>query len=186
MSIKNARLVRGLCAAAVLCPVPLSALEVSGVRYATTDQPVINAAFRFDPDGDYVTFETLVFDPTSPDLLREIESVNIAGVFFDTGASGNLISFTTSQIIGLEPTQFDPDGDGPQPAGPVFFNDIGIGIGGTEQFSVSDPVYVGLANVNAAVDPNVSESYEQTYGPIRFQIAAPPNRHSKPNSMFWG
>jgi hypothetical protein len=162
-------------AAALLCSVttPGAALDIDVVRYATTDQPRINAAFRASPTDDFITYTTLVFDPDSPDLLREITSVNVGGVFLDTGASGNLLSATTADLMGIEPLQYDPDGPGPLPAGPVTFNDIGIG--GTEQFTVSESFYTSLANVNGAIDPNDPASYRQDYGPINFQVAAPPS-----------
>lgn len=150
---------------------PLFALDVAGVKYATTDQPRINAAFRFDANGDFITFESLVLDPTDPDGFSEITTVNVSGVFFDSGASGNLLSATTADLIGLGPELFDPDGDGPLPAAPIEFSDIGIG--GTETFTVSKEIYTSIADVNAVVDPHDPASYKQDYGPVRFQVAEP-------------
>ena len=74
--------------------------------------------------------------------------------FLDTGASGVLLSLETAVMFNL---YFDPNA-----------NFVDVGIGGDENFYVSEPLYLGLAGFDnpRASDPNAY----QIRGPARFQI----------------
>jgi hypothetical protein len=91
--------------------------------------------------------------PSGPPLITKGQfEVNYA--FLDTGASGIVLSRETAGLMGLV---VDPK---------ARFADIGVG--GVEYFSVSEPLYLGLAGYDAQ-NPEDPRSY-RVIGPGRFQI----------------
>ncbi|NBC10961.1 MAG: hypothetical protein GVY24_04395 [Planctomycetes bacterium] len=143
-------------AAAVLLPAgQAGALVFSGVNEASLDQPRIHAAITLpgSPDTPLVAETTDIFgDP--------VETFTIQA-FFDTGASGVLMSKETADALGV------PMADG------VAFGDVGVG--GISFFDVSDDVMVRLApfTPNADVDnpDTFTSTYDQSFGPLRMQVA---------------
>jgi len=91
--------------------------------------------------------------PSGPPLMTKGQfEVNYA--FLDTGASGIVLSRKTAGLMGLS---VYPN---------ARFADIGVG--GVEYFSVSEPLYLGLAGYDAQ-NPEDPRSY-RVIGPGRFQI----------------
>jgi len=138
--------------------VPVGAVPIIGVQNAALDQPRINAALRLPGEsGPLVGVTTDFFGNT-------FETFNIQA-FYDTGASGILVSQETASVLGL--STFEN----------IVFEDVGIG--GTEAFDVSEEVFVHLAPFTASqggIDdrPQFSSVYTQQFGPHRLQV----NPHS--------
>jgi hypothetical protein len=139
----------------------LFAVDIVETYPAGLDQPRINATLRRTPTGA----------PIVANFGGGVTTINIQA-FFDTGASGVLMSDQTATFLGIQKTRF-PANTGPL----VVFSDVGVG--GTEDFNVSEPVYVGLApfrDLLATEDPNYFENpanYTHQFGPIQMQLAAP-------------
>jgi len=139
---------------AVLGGASSAALDIQGVQIASVDQPRINAAI------------TLVGSPTSPLTAGDppFTTFNIQA-FFDTGASGVLVSKETADGLGL-----------PLASGVVFED---VGVGGIDAFNVSQDVRIHLADFIAPLgsgggidDPaQFTSTYSTTFGPLRTQVA---------------
>jgi autotransporter-associated beta strand protein len=147
------------------------AINISGVLYGALDQPQINVYVATRAGG--------------PPLLGDDglggTSFNVTA-FYDTGASGILISDATYNTLsqplnspkeqGLTKSRY-PDGTGPY----VVYQDVGVG--GSESFNVSQPIYLGLAKNSSSADVDNMQTYttvyNQSFGPVRAQIAMPPS-----------
>src|SRR5687768_3291200 len=129
------------------------ATDIAGVQPAALDQPRINGYVARNPGGP----------PLTADLGGGIETFNITA-FFDTGASGILLSNNTAELLGVATTIFNGQ--------PAVFSDVGVG--GTSDFYVSEPLHFGLAKYHPEADVDnpktYSTVYNQTYGPMRTQI----------------
>jgi hypothetical protein len=143
-----------------LCIAPAAwATDITGVQYAAFDQPQIHALFRTTSTGD-----PILYGDSTNGYGYDVQA------YLDTGTSGVLLSQETAQALGFNPSTYNSQ--------TVTFSDIGIG--GSEDFSVSDPYYTSLAtfNVNNNVqfgnDPPPTTAYTQTFGPIRTQISNQP------------
>lgn len=152
------RLLLGCLLAGVIQPQPVPAIDIVGVQNAALDQPRIYALFRRTPDGPPLTGT----DPFFGDEFFGIEA------FFDTGASGLILSESTADLLGI------------QRAPGVVFEDVGIG--GSAEFNVSEPLFIDLAPFTPSADvtdPDTAASvYTQRFGPLRTQIGplgAPPS-----------
>jgi hypothetical protein len=141
------------------------ATDIIGVQPAALDQPRINAIIR-SPSA--------TSDPLYVEFDKNNRSFNI-NAFFDTGASGILISPNTAAYLNL-PTQ----------PGVTFYD---VGVGGEDAFGVSAPVHVSLAHSTTSVDDYITSQeeafsshptptfngidlspYQHTTGPIRTQV----------------
>src|SRR5262249_29217036 len=120
------------------------------------DQPQIHALFRTTPDGD----------PLQADA-GGVTTFDVSA-FLDTGTSGMLLSQETAQGLGINQSQFNGQD--------VVFGDVGVG--GVDSFFVSDPVYTALAPFTPTADVDNINTYQsvynQTYGPVRTEIAQEP------------
>lgn len=137
---------------------PVSALDIPNVQPAALDQPRVNALLRRapteDPLGGIDIFGETIF--------------NIQA-FYDTGASGVVLSDLTADFLGVQRAQF---------AGSlVVFEDVGVT--GSTTFNVSEPLYTALAPFTPFVDINnpatVASVYDQAFGPLRAQIGGSTN-----------
>jgi hypothetical protein len=138
------------------------ATDLPGALPAALDQPRINAVLRRTPTGN----------PLSVNIGGE-QLYNIEA-FFDTGASGLLLSEETAEALGVAKLRH------PEPNGPeIEFEDIGVA--GSEIFKVSEPLYVSSARFLEPFESPALGNYTQTFGPIRMQIS-PPN----PNPLLQG
>ncbi len=128
----------------VLASVHAFATDILGVQQAALDQPTINALLRL-PDGTLLNGIDAIGDPTFT-----------VQAFFDTGASGVILSDQTATAFSV-----------PRAPG-VTFHDVGIG--GSTQFQVSQPLLVDLAPFTPLVDLSDPASYNQRFGPLRAQV----------------
>ncbi|MDX1963444.1 MAG: hypothetical protein SFX18_09845 [Pirellulales bacterium] len=148
----------GLCLCFVaFISTQLHAIDIIGIQYAGLDQPRINAVLRRSPNGA----------PLVADFGFGITTINIQA-FYDTGASGLLLSDQTADFMGIAKSRF------PEPNGPLvsYFD---VGVAGAEEFHVSEPLYVGLAPFEDTLDAENPANYTQNFGPIRLQMAFPPS-----------
>lgn len=141
---------------------PGLAIDIEGVLPAAMDQPRINAFVRFP--GDAL--------PLYADFFGFGEYFNITA-FYDTGASGVLLSSQTASLLGRNgnfsgvPLQYAN-------GSPVVFSDIGVA--GSDNFNVSVPLEIGLAPYsqyhNEYVDnfSMIDELYTTRFSNIRTQI----------------
>ena len=135
----------------------LSTFDIDGVQAAALDQPQIHAFFRTTPNGVPLSaddgFGDTTFDVTA---------------FLDTGTSGMLLSQETAQGLGIASSTFNGQ--------PVVYSDVGVG--GSEFFDVSQPVYAALAPFTPSADVDNGLTYQtvytQTYGPVRTEISQSP------------
>jgi hypothetical protein len=141
----------------LLCAAPAAwATDIAGVQPAAYDQPQIHALFRTSANGTPIE---------GTDILGN-DSYDIQG-FLDTGTSGVLLSQEAAGRFGFNPSTYNGT--------TVTFSDVGVG--GTEDFSVSDPYYISMAyfgsenNINFLGDAPPLSAYTQTFGPVRTQIS---------------
>ncbi len=169
---------RSLCAAAILAGLvwfsfvaeAARAVDIPGGYYAAFDQPVINAYVATRAGGsplladDGLGGQTFTIQP-----------------YLDTGASGILLSDETytalSQPLNNPPEAGIAKSRYPANTGPlVVYQDVGVG--GSDNFNVSQPIYMGLAKNTATVDLDNPQTYTTVYnqpvGPVRVQIGQPP------------
>jgi hypothetical protein len=128
------------------------AIDITGVQPAALDQPRINALLRLTAGGPPLTGEDIFGD-----VVFNIEA------FYDTGSSGVILGEETAQLLNVPLAHF------PEPAGPlIVFEDVGVG--GSDFFNVSTPLFVGLAPFHPDTDTTTASAYQQQFGPLRLQI----------------
>lgn len=136
---------------------PVYALDIPGVQPIAFDQPRVNLLLRRDPSGP----------PLEGDFLGE--TIFNIEAFYDTGASGLILSDQTADFLGVQRSQFN--------GSLVVFEDVGVGGGDT--FNVSEPLHMAIAPYTPSVDINnpatVSTVYEQHFGPVRMQVGGSTN-----------
>jgi hypothetical protein len=126
------------------------------VQMASLDQPRINAYVSRTPDGT----------PLTADIFG-VETFNIQA-FYDTGASGILISNeTAAEDFGLGIQEQTVNGQ------PVIYSDVGVA--GADNFYVSEQLYFHLGAFNDYRDLDNPASYQQVYNqtfasPMRAQL----------------
>lgn len=130
-------------------------VDIEGVYNASLDQPRTNALLQRVPAGDPLT---------AVDPLSGTETFTIQG-FYDTGASGVLLSKETADALGV--VRSTRNGE------TVLFEDVGVG--GSSFFEVSEPLYVSLAPYGVERDLDNFATYEsvydQNFGPLRAQVS---------------
>ncbi len=129
-----------------------NSVMIDGTQPAALDQPQINAIFRTTPTGDPL-------GGTGPDDGIDVQA------FLDTGTSGDLLSQETASALGITGTTFNGQD--------VQFTDVGIG--GSEPFDVSGPIYGALAPYTSFYTTDLAVSaFDQTFGPARFELNPQP------------
>jgi hypothetical protein len=155
--------------AQLLPPATLWATDFDGALPVSLDQPRINAALRRTPTGT----------PLTADFGGGVQSFNIAA-FFDTGASGVLISEQTADFLEVQRLRWPTPG-----SELVEFEDVGVA--GSDFFNVSEELYVSLAPFpggDGIDDPGQHLTvYNQTFGPLRAQIGP---LNAEPNPILDG
>lgn len=144
---------------AAICPSQSRAVDLVGIAQAAAlDQPRINLMLSPQvngaPGNPLMTQRYDLLDLASGEF-NAIPTVNLQA-YFDTGASGILLGDFTSTSMGV-----------PRAAG-VKFTDIGVA--GTDEFDVSQPMYVGLAPYNPFVEVDTPTSYTQIPATMRAQL----------------
>ncbi|HRK29847.1 MAG TPA: hypothetical protein PLD59_02120 [Tepidisphaeraceae bacterium] len=135
----------------------MAGYEVEGIQSAALSQPQINAYFSRTPNGAPLedNFGLGIFNLTP---------------FFDTGASGVLLSSFWADLLDVNTSTFAGQD--------VIFSDIGVG--GSEDFFVSESLYLHLGKFHPDAEVNeldvLDEVYTQSFGPLRMQVGpAEPN-----------
>jgi autotransporter-associated beta strand protein len=130
------------------------ATDIPGVQPAALDQPRINAYLTFSPGGQPQSFEG---------------TFNIEA-FFDTGASSILLSTDTAAFLSVNPATFHNPATNQDE--PIVYTDVGVV--GSDQFNVSQQVYISLAPYHPSTDVDNPATYQtvynQSFGPLRAQI----------------
>ncbi len=147
--------VSAACSVIVLTTGSTGGLEIQGVQNASLDQPRINVALTLPGSNDPLT-------ATGEDIFgTPFETFNIQA-FYDTGASGVLISSDTADALGVP---IDPG---------VVFSDVGVG--GTEDFAVSTALDVHLApfdlfgEIDIDNPASFASVYNHSFTNIRAQV----------------
>ena len=129
-------------------------IDIEGVYNASLDQPRINAMLQRSRTSDPLT----AIDP-----LLGTETFTVEA-FYDTGASGVLISKETADALGVNRSTFNGE--------TVYFEDVGVG--GSSFFEVSEPLHISLAPYGVERDLDNFDTYPsvytQTFGPLRMQV----------------
>src|SRR5688572_20620612 len=132
-------------------------VDIEGVFNASIDQPRTYVMLQRTPDGD----------PLSADVGFGIETFTFEA-YYDTGASGTLLSKETSDALGVQ-SYFVGDEQ-------VIFEDVGVG--GSQPFGVSEPLYLSLAPYGVERDLDNIDTYPSVYtqkfGPQRTQLVLEP------------
>jgi hypothetical protein len=130
---------------ALASPVLAGDDAIEGIQPAALDQPRIFMCLRRDAQGK-------VLETKDKDARSGIEA------FLDTGASGVVLSSDTCGQLGVSQ---EKTRDGKT----IDYEDVGVG--GSEKFTVSAPLFLALAPYPNGDDPT---NYDKTFGPIRGQI----------------
>jgi hypothetical protein len=144
-----------------LITAPALATEIEGAQAVSLDLPRILAAFQDPNTGEQLTTST-------GDFLA-------ITAFFDTGASGVLLSRETAEELSIAPAQFGGTD--------IVFHDVGVG--GGEAFWVSSPFNLGIKDFHGSsdVEDPTGFNYSAPANPVRVQIRqsyAPDDFFSEP------
>ena len=109
---------------------------------------------------------------TGQQLLTSTGDFVAITAFFDTGASGVVLSQETAQELSIDPAQFNGTN--------IEFHDVGVG--GGEAFWVSNPFHLGIKDFHGSSDAEdpTGFDYSAPDNPVRVQIRQQP----APNDFF--
>ena len=125
------------------------AIDIPDVQMAALDQPQINMILRRTPSGDPLSYDF------AGSTYMSIQA------YYDTGASGILLSKETTDYLGISHSTHS--------GSMVVYSDIGVG--GTDDFHVSEPLYASLAAFDAGLDTSDPSVFtQQISGTVRTQI----------------
>jgi len=136
------------------------ATDIDGVQPAALDQPRVNVLLRRDPKGKPL----VTAGGKDSDVGAKVFNVE---AFLDTGASGFVLSSNTAKALGIRRETVG----NVQGADPVVFEDVGVG--GTDEFHVSEPLHAMLAPFHPGTDTDNVETlddYRTPVGPLRAQV----------------
>ena len=131
---------------------------VGVVQPAALAQPMINIALSTSDSGPLLTSTTLDFDLATGQIVEK--TIFNLQAYFDTGASGVLLSTSTASDFGV-PLQTVG-------ATQVTYQDVGAV--GSATFNVSQPIFLRLSPTNPAIDPENPANYSQLPGSLRAQV----------------
>lgn len=146
-------------------PAASLAVEIDGVEIAAMDQPRVTLMVRRTPDGPPLAAKN---DAGLAQLLGMDKDAaeNVAGfaAFLDTGASGVLISKTTADALGVVALRTGQDKAAPE----IVFHDVGIG--GSDQFHVSEPLLLYFGPYQALGGLAADHLLQPAGGPWNCQV----------------
>ncbi|HXE54525.1 MAG TPA: hypothetical protein VN541_16000 [Tepidisphaeraceae bacterium] len=145
-----------------------SSYVVYGVSDFAPSQPFMNYYFTGTPGGAPVQI-----DDGTGDGGTTFEDFSIPA-YLDTGTSGMILDQTTVQDFGVQNETYQ--------GSPVVFNDIGIG--GGQTFTVSEPLYMGLAPNDPNVDVNDPATWQSVYTQTYGTASAPIHLENNPNTTY--
>jgi hypothetical protein len=137
-----------------------SAVDIADVQAAVADEtPMINMSLRRPGIADPIVGTVTTIDWNTMEFV-EVQSINIQA-YFDTGASGILLSKETASSFGI------------QSLANTTFTDVGVG--GNELFDVSEPLYADLGHVYQDAPTETAGSHPQSVtapggSPLHIQI----------------
>lgn len=141
------------------------AVDIEGVETASMDQPRVTLMARRTPNGPPLAAKS---DAGMADLLGLDRGAaeNVAGfaAFLDTGASGILISKVTADALGVTHLRTGRAKDAPE----IIFHDVGIG--GTDEFNVSEPLLLYFGPYQALGGLTADERLQPAGGPWNCQV----------------
>jgi hypothetical protein len=161
-----------------IAPVTARATDIRGVQPASLDQPRVNAILRYPAGNVGVSDPLYADDPFFGGKFFNIQA------FYDTGASGILLSTATADMLqsaadsepGIHRQTYNNQ--------TVTYEDVGVA--GSDAFNVSVPVHIQIAHFhpdndqriadaeeefsNTGSATNVNSIYKQSFGPLRTQI----------------
>lgn len=159
------RLIKTLAVALLVSPATLLALDIEGVQMAAMDQPRVTVSLRRDLNAaplagksDLAMAQLLGLDKQAAE-----SSIGFAA-FLDTGASGICLSTQTADSLGIK--RLAASGGPQQPR--IIFHDIGVG--GSDQFNVSEPLYLATAAYQALGVTGDASSFQPAGGPWHVQV----------------
>jgi len=120
---------------------PAGAIDLFNALPAAMDQPRINAYFARTATGTPIVASGLGLD-----------TFNVQA-FYDTGASGLLLSNETADFLGIVRDTFNGQ--------PIIDTDVGVT--GTSDFNVSEPLHLWLAPYTQSVDVDNIATYQSVY-----------------------
>jgi hypothetical protein len=141
----------GLSAALAICLAVTSAqaVDLNGIgQPAAIDQPQIYMSLHNTPGGAPIVGQTT-------GIFGDIESTIGIQAYLDTGASGILISQQTADAWHLANSTYNGQ--------TVKFEDVGVV--GSAQFTVSNPIYAKVAPYTSDADPEDQSKYEPVNNP---------------------
>lgn len=148
------QMIRIILSVFLLAGVALANDEIEGVQPAAMDQPRIYIHFHRSADGDALA------PPQKPvkknDPLSELldgSTSNDVEAFVDTGASGIVMSKDTATQLSITTKP------------KVVFEDVGVA--GSEDFGVTEPLFLSLANFGAS---GGAADYSKAIGPYSAQL----------------
>jgi hypothetical protein len=126
--------------------------EIVGVQPAALDQPRI--------------FINVYRNTSAAPLSAKVEKESQSAIeaFLDTGASNVALSEATYQALGLKKAMVG-SGKG---AREVEYEDVGVG--GSEKFSVSEPLLLSFASYSSNTDGDNPGAYSKPAGPVRVNL----------------
>ena len=138
--------------ACLCCPHLALAVEIEGVQPASLDQPRINVLLRREPKGP-------------PLEVKGSGFVNIQA-FLDTGASGIMLSPKTADAVGVR--RLKTKGVNGAAGTSIVFHDIGVA--GSEEFNVAEPLHASLMRFHSGAEGDGPEEYKLHTQPFRAQV----------------
>lgn len=126
-------------------PVAALATDIHGVQPAALDQPRVNAIVRPAGGGD----------PLWADFDGQ-KAFNVQA-FYDTGASGVLLSVNTATSLGTLGNPGVPQQT--YNGQPVVYEDVGVN--GSDRFNVSTSLNISIAPYHPNIDQNVADAEDQ-------------------------
>ncbi len=137
-------------------------VNIDGVQPAALDQPRINLCLRRAPNAAPLQPAGAQKSTKKDDLFSGLLDSGLpcnVQAFLDTGSSGILISPRTADALGVQREQAEGKN--------ARFHDIGVG--GDDQFNISEPLYVAIAPFRGGPPAGV-EQYTIAAGPLRTQV----------------
>ena len=147
---------------------------------------LLTATFNVNEVADLALSQPLIYyylrrpNTTQPIYDTQFGITFTGQAYLDTGTSSVVLSQESAQQFGI--TSETSNGQ------PVTFTDIGIG--GGENFGVSEPLFTGLAPFNPNTDVDNPSTWQQVYnqefGPLRMELRQQPSPDPFDPEDIWG
>jgi len=152
-----------LAAIAASIPVVTFAVDIEGIQPAALDQPRINVWLLPSGASTPYTYTTEGFDWDTFEVVT-VTGFHIDDAYFDTGASGILLSEGTADLLGISKSSYGGKS--------VVYEDVGVA--GSDLFHASSTLDVVLAPYHPNVDAQINgaeSDYTATHNVANLQSA---------------